>query len=215
MKTSGWADIIRAIKTPISLLALVTLIIGSLVLTADNPVVTWTALLLLFLLALFSIVYGIKNNALFPSEIRSIWSKNDLPLEESERDAWLGKWNCQWTYRATDGQLKPYVDDILDIGEIDQKSGELSGIGHSSYAAGLEYTLRGRVSNKSVAHIFYTSPAKTAGLSGMVILSRPPIGEITGWWLGAGRKGGDIGGGVTMDRHENNLDFELRNYDTS
>ncbi len=107
MKTSGWADIISAIKTPISLLALVTLITGSFVHVAKNPVVTMTALLLLFLIALVTIVYAIKNNALFPSEIRSIWSKNDLPLEESERDSWLGKWNCQWTYRTKDGQLKP------------------------------------------------------------------------------------------------------------
>ncbi len=107
------------------------------------------------------------------------------------------------------------MDDIIDIREIDDKSGELSGIGHSSYAAGLEYSLKGRVSNKSVAHLFYTSPAETAGLSGMVILSRPPLGEITGWWLGAGRKGGDIGGGVTMARHEKNLEFELKTYETS
>ena len=215
MKTDGWVEIIKSIKTPISLLALITLIVGSLLHFIDDKVITWAALALLFIITLSSIAYAIKNNSLFPNEIRSIWSKHDLPLEENERDSWLGKWNCQWTYRARDNQLNPYVDDIIEITEIDCKSGELSAIGHSSYVEGSEYFFRGRVSNKSVAHLFYTSPAETAGLSGMVILSRSPIGNITGWWIGAGREGGDIGGGVTAERHENNLDFKIKNYEVS
>lgn len=213
MKISGWADIISSIKTPISLLALITLIIGSLLHFTNNPAITWTAIFLLFLIAIFCLAFAMKYNAIFPHEIKSIWSKNDLPLDESERDSWLGKWNCRWTFRTKDSKLKPYVDDIIEIREIECKSGELSGIGHSSYVEGSKYFLRGRVSNKRIAHIFYTSPAETAGLSGMVILNRPPIGEIEGWWLGAGRKGGDIGGGVKMERHENNLKFKVRNYE--
>jgi len=215
MKIDGWIELIKSIKTPISLLALITLIVGSLLHFNDDPVIAWSAILLLFLIAIFSIVYAIKYQALFPSEIRSIWSKNDLPLDESERDAWQGKWNCRWTYRTKDNELKPYVDDIIEIRTIDYKSGELSGIGHSSYVEGSDYLLRGRVSNKRVAHLFYTSPKETAGLSGMVILSRPPIGKITGWWIGAGRSGGDTGGGVTMERRKNNTKFEIKNYTVS
>jgi len=213
MKTDGWVEIIKSIKTPISLLALITLIVGSLLHFTDDTTIAWSALALLFTITLFSIAYAIKNKSLFPIEIRSIWSRHDLPLEENERNSWLGKWNCRWTYRALDNQLKPYVDDIIDIKEIDPENGELSAIGHSSYLEGAEYFFRGRVSNKRVAHLFYTSPSETAGLSGMVILSRSPIGKITGWWIGAGREGGDIGGGVTAERHENNIDFKIKNYE--
>lgn len=212
MKISGWVEIIKSVKTPISLLALITLIVGSLLHFNTGPVIRWGSMALLFVIAIFSIVYAIKFKSLFPTEIRSIWSKNDLPLEKNERDSWLGKWNCRWTFRTRDNQLKPYVDDIVEIQRIDCDSGELTGVGFSSYVEGSRYFLRGRVSNKRVAHIFYTSPAETAGLSGMVILCRPPLGDISGWWLGAGRKGGDIGGGVTMERHENNPDFEINKY---
>ncbi|MDH3972714.1 MAG: hypothetical protein OEV42_00425 [Deltaproteobacteria bacterium] len=215
MKTNGWVEIIKSIKTPISLLALITLIVGSLLHFNPDPVSRWAAIFLLFIITIFTIAYAIKYKSLFPTEIRSIWSKNDLPLEESERDSWLGKWNCRWTFREKDNQLKPYVDDIIEINEIGCNSGELTGMGFSSYIEGSKYFLKGRVSNKRIAHIFYTSSAETAGLSGMVILSRPPIGDITGWWLGAGRKGGDIGGGVTMERHENNLDFKIKKYEIS
>ncbi len=215
MKIEGWVGIIKSIKTPISLLALITLIVGSLLISNDNKIIIVASLALLFLITLFSIVYMLKSNSLVPNEIRSIWSKRDLPLEESERDSWLGKWNCRWTYRARDNRLKPYVDDIIEIKEIDSKTGELSAIGHSSYSEGSNYFFKGRVSNKRVAHLFYTSPSETAGLSGMVILSRPPVGDIEGWWLGAGREGGDIGGGVTAERHENNIEFEIKNYDVS
>ncbi|HXH64729.1 MAG TPA: hypothetical protein VNH42_04370, partial [Mariprofundaceae bacterium] len=124
MKISGWAEIINSIKGPLSLLALITLIVGSELHFSPGPVVRWSTMLILFAITLFCIVYIMKNNALFPTEIRSIWSKNDLPLEESERNAWLGKWNCQWTYRTKDNQLRPYVDDMIEIQEIDGKSGE-------------------------------------------------------------------------------------------
>lgn len=214
MKMNGWAEIIKSIKTPISLLTLITLIVGSLLHFNSEPAITWAAILLLFIIAIFSIVYVSKNKSLFPMEIRSIWSKNDLPLEAHKRDAWLGKWNCRWTVRDKDGQLIPYVDDIIEIKKIDCQNGELIGHGLSSYEEGEKYSLRGRVSNKGVAHLFYTSPVATAGLSGMVILSKPPIGKISGWWLGAGRKGGDIGGGVTMEQHTHKPDFKIKNYTT-
>lgn len=159
------------------------------------------------------IYHCIKNNSLFPSEIRSIWSKNDLPLDKGESEAWLGKWNCRWTFRSKDNQLKPYVDDIIEISEVDSETGELTGFGHSSYTEGARYILKGRASNKRVAHIFYTSPTAIVGLSGMAILNRPPVGDVTGWWIGAGRQGGDTGGGVIMERHENDTAFKLQNYD--
>ncbi|HEC19730.1 MAG TPA: hypothetical protein ENI97_10355 [Gammaproteobacteria bacterium] len=213
MITDTWVDIIKSIKTPVSFLVLITLVVGYLLHDSDNPIILLGGLALLFLITITCIVYAIKHNALFPGEIRSIWSKNDLPLSTEEAQAWLGKWNCRWTYRDTNNQLKPYVDDIIEITEVDQDSGEITGIGYSSYIENENYFLRGRASNKRVAHLFYTSPAATAGLSGMVILSRPPLGDITGWWLGAGRKGGDVGGGVIMQRHEENPDFEIRNYD--
>lgn len=212
---NSWLEIIRSIKSILSLLVLITLCLAVVLILNQDPIVTSLALLLLFLITLFCIIYAVKNESLFPAEIRSIWSENDLPIDESEKEAWIGKWNCRWTYRKKDSQIKPYVDDIIEIKDVDCKSGELTGIGFSSYAKGSKYFLRGRISNKRVAHLFYTSSAETAGLSGMVILSRPPIGEITGWWLGAGRKGGDIGGGVTMEPHKNNLNFKIKNYEVS
>jgi len=212
---NSWVEIIKSIKSLLGLLALIVVIVGSVIIIKDDQSVTFIGILLLFLISIFSMIYAIKNESLFPTEIKSIWSKNDLPIEENERGSWLGKWNCRWTFRAKDNQLKPYVDDIIEIKEVDYKSGELTGVGYSSYVEGSEYYFKGRISNKRVAHMFYTSPAESAGLSGMVILSRPPIGEITGWWIGAGRKGGDIGGSVTMERHENNPDFEIKYYEIS
>ena len=213
MKIEGWADVISSVKTPLSLLALITLGIYYLFSISTLPYIKIFLLVILFIITVACLAFVAKNKMIFPSEIRSIWSENDLPLRQQNADAWLGKWNCHWTYTTKDNELKPYVDDIIEIRQIDPKSGELSGVGFSSYVAGAEYTLKGRVSNKHVAHIFYTSPAETAGLSGMVILSRPPIGRITGWWLGAGRKGGDIGGSVTMQRHEEDEDFIMQNYE--
>lgn len=213
METGNWVNIIKSIKTPISMLVLVTLIVGSLLHVTDDPIVQWGALILLFIIVISCLIHAIKNNALFPNEIISIWSKNDLPLDIGENEAWLGRWNCRWTFRSKDNQLKPYVDDIIEISEVDCETGEITGFGHSSYTKGARYTLKGRASNKRVAHIFYTSPTATSGLSGMVILNRPPIGDITGWWIGAGRKGGDTGGGVIMERHDNDTEFKLQNYE--
>ena len=213
MKIDKWAEIISSVKTPMSLLALITLIIGYLLSVNSDSIVQWSLIVLFFLITVSCLVYVMKNKQLFPSEIQSIWSKNDLPLTKESADAWLGKWNAHWTYTAKDNSQKPYLDDIVEIKEIDFKTGELTASSASTYVENEEYILKGRVSNKRIAHIFYTSPAKAAGLSGMVILSRPPLGDIKGWWLGAGRKGGDIGGGVTMQRHEENKDFALKTYE--
>lgn len=215
MKIDGWTDLIKSVKTPLRLLTLITLIFGSLLYSNTDPKVVWMSLVVLFLITVFCLFYVAKNKTLFPSEIKSIWSKNDLPLTPEERDAWLGSWNCRWTYTSKEGELLPYVDDVIEIENIECVSGELSGIGLSSYVEGDRYFLKGRVSNKRVAHVFYTSSAETAGLSGMFILNRPPIGNITGWWLGAGRSGGDIGGGVTMEKSGKNKDFVIKNYELS
>lgn len=212
MKVGGWADVIGSVKTPLGLLALITLIIGGLLYRYDSGPIASVSLIILGFLAIFCVLYIAKDKTLFPTEIKSIWSKNDLPLESEHKDAWLGKWNCRWTYRTKENEILPYVDDIIEIQDIDIDSGEIAGVGHSSYIEDGNYFLRGRVSNKNLAHVFYTSPAETAGLSGMVIMSRTPLGEITGWWLGAGRRGGDIGGGVTLERHETNPNFEIKNY---
>ena len=52
------------------------------------------------------------------------------------------------------------------------------------------------------------------GLSGVVILRMSPMGKIDGWWLGTGRKDGDIGGEVTWTRasEDPEKDFQLRSY---
>lgn len=212
MKFGVWGDIIRSVKTPLSLLALIILGVCWLLYKYSSGPVAWTSLGILCFVTIFCVLYIAKDKTLFPAEIKSIWSKSDLPLDPEQRGAWLGKWNCKWTYRTKENKILPYVDDIIEIQDVDIDTGELVGIGHSSYIEGGNYFLRGRVSNKSLAHVFYTSPAETAGLSGMVILSRPPIGDITGWWLGAGRKGGDIGGGVTLEKHDKNPNFEIKNY---
>ena len=112
--------------------------------------------------------------------------------------------------------MKPYVDDVIEIESVNPETGELIGTGVSSYSEGKKYFLRGRVSNKRIAHVFYTSPAEEAGLSGMVILSRHPIGRVEGWWLGAGRDGGDIGGGFAMEKVDSDSsNFKMRNYEIS
>lgn len=215
MKIPDWFNVIKDVHKPIQLLAFLSAIVATLILFTKDFHVTWVSLLILLIVTVACIVDLMKNKAMLPTEIRSIWSKHDLPLEKSEGDSWIGKWNCRWTYHTKDRQLKPYVDDIIEIEAVDYKSGVLSGIGHSSYVEGEKYYLRGRASRKGVAHIFYTSPRETAGLSGMVILNHPPIGEIVGWWIGVGRKREDIGGGVTMERHEKNTNFKLKTYEVT
>lgn len=214
MDTSGWVDIIKSIKTPMALVALIVLILGTvLVIPNIEFKIKLIVLAVMIIFLIFIVAWAVKNDALFPVEIKSIWSQSDLPLSDTQRDAWLGKWNCRWTYLDQHGLLKPYVNDMIEIREIDSKTGALSGGGISSYVEGKEYPLRGRVSNKSVTHIFYSSPAETVGLTGMFILKMMPMGEVSGWWIGTGRKGGDVGGDVTMERHEKNPDFKLENFE--
>ncbi len=216
MKIDGWADILSSVKTPISLLALISLIVGSLLHSQSGPKIIWLSFLLLFLVTTTCVIYIAKTKTLFPSEIKSIWSKSDLPLPKQESEAWIGKYNCRWTYRTKNNEMKAYVDDVIEIESVDPATGELVGTGLSSYTEGNKYFLRGRVSNKRIAHVFYTSSSEEAGLSGMVILSRPPVGGVTGWWLGAGRDGGDIRGAVTMEKRENDSsNFEIRSYEVS
>lgn len=215
MNIKGWAGLITAVKTPFNILVLIILIVGTILFKTfgQNPLFDAFMILILVSAPLYGIYLNARQKALMPDEIRSIWSKNDLPLNIQLAEAWLQKWNCRWSFQSKNNDLKPYVDDIIEIEHVDQETGELIGKGYSSYHKDVFYKLHGRISNKGVAHIFYTSPKESAGLSGMIILNRPPLGNMTGWWIGAGRKGGDIGGGVIMEKHENNPDFVIQNYE--
>ncbi len=104
------------------------------------------------------------------------------------------------------------MDDIIEITDVNSNAGELTGVGYSSYVKDKQYSLRSRTSNKSVAQIYYSSPDTHTGLSGIVILNCPPIGNINGWWIGAGRHREDTGGGVSLEKHSETPAFELKNY---
>lgn len=216
----SWPKILESIRTPLSLMGLIVLVMA-VILIIVLPKVEGLQLQVLIIIGSFIVLFAVivamtlhtfsKGNP-YPEEILSIWSKEDLPISELEKQCWLGKWNCRWTYRSIKGELLPYVDDVVNIESIDPDTGKLNGTAISAYGSGETYRIVGRISNKRIAHIFYSSPPPRTGLSGMAILSRPPVGDLSGWWLGAGRQGGDIGGGVTMSKAQVGDNFELKVY---
>jgi len=215
----SWWKILESVKTPLSLLGLIVLVVSTVLTFTITRLTGIPQIILIFgsLFLLFAVVVVVttrsfRKQSRFPEEIPSIWSSEDLPISESEKACWLGKWNCRWTYRTKKRELKPYVDDVVNIETIDTETGKFTGTAISAYGEGVTYKIVGRISNKRIAHIFYSSPPPRSGLSGMAILRRPPIGDMDGWWLGVSRDGGDIGGGVSWSRSQTGDSFQVRFY---
>lgn len=147
-----------------------------------------------------------------PSEISSLWTEDDIPIPKEYAQSLIERWNCQWTYRTTAGELAPYVDDTIVIEDVDDKTGKISGRGLSAYGPDANYKVFGRVSKRGLMHLFYSTPPPKMGLSGMVILRIKPMGDLKGWWLGAGREGGDVGGFTSWTRAKADQDFQRKVY---
>ena len=147
-----------------------------------------------------------------PSEISSLWTEDDIPLPKEYAQSLIERWNCQWTYRTPAGELVPYVDDTIVIEDVDDKTGKISGRGLSAYGSDANYKILGRVSKRGLIHLFYSTPPPKMGLSGMVILRITPMGDLRGWWLGAGREGGDVGGFVYWKRAKTDQEFQREVY---
>lgn len=147
-----------------------------------------------------------------PSEISSLWTKDDIPIPKEYSQSLIGRWNCQWTYRTPAGELAPYVDDTIVFEGVDDKTGKIIGRGLSAYEPDSNYKVFGRVSKRGLMHLFYSSPPPRMRLSGMVILRIKPMGNLTGWWLGVGREGGDVGGFTSWTRAKADQDFQRKVY---
>lgn len=218
-----WPQILKSIQTELGLMGIIIFIIAAILIyvlpSVDGDmqaVIIIGSLCLLFTIILAIMLHVFIRGNPYPEEVMSIWDEQDFPLSKSERECWLGKWNCRWTYRSASGELHPYINDVIDIESIDVKTGRLKGIGSSAYDNGVtHYKIAGRISNDRTAYIFYSSPPPRTGLSGIAILRRPLVGNLNGWWLGAGRDNGDIGGEVSMSKSQGNNDFELKVYPAS
>jgi hypothetical protein len=206
----------RAAKHTLALYALVVLTVEAGLLTATKLTEgTSQTVLIIGMVTVLALVVAVagwrytKPQDDVPSEVAALWTDEDIPLPSPLTQSWIGTWNCRWSFRAANGKLRPYVDDRVSIESVDQKTGKVTGRGLSAYACGETYAIHGRASRRRLAHFFYSSPAPRFGLSGMVILRMTPVGEVRGWWLGAGRDGGDVGGEITWTRAEHDHDKEF------
>lgn len=148
------------------------------------------------------------------SSIDPLWNEDHLPVDSTHGDLWIGEWNCSWFYKNKKNQLAPYVDDTIKITSLDKKTGLIEGKGTSCYGP-QEYIVKGRVSKKGIAHIFWLSPPPRFGMTGMAILSFKSDGSINGWWLGISRKSTEIGGNVVWARPNKNKDHKVLAYEAS
>jgi len=210
--------IINTIETPLKLYALIALIVdGSLIATAlaldagtDRTILIIGSIILLLAIIVFT---GLKimNKSPLPKEINAMWTSEDIPLTEEITNSWRGQWNAEWTYKYKKDEFRKYVDDQIFFEKIDMKTGEFEGYGISSYETKKRYILRGRISKRGICHLFYSS-SPPYSLSGVSIIKMSPMGELSGWWLGVGRKGGDIAGEVQLKKGYPNDDFEIKAY---
>lgn len=217
--TNSKSSLIRTIETPLKLFALIALIVdGSFFAAAltmepdsnDRTILIVGSIILLLVIIIFT---GLKilNKSPLPKEIKAMWTGKDIPLTEDIANSWRGQWNAKWTYKNNKDELKKYVDDQIFFEKIDNATGEFEGYGISAYDTKTRYILRGRISKRGICHLFYSSNPPYS-LSGVSILKMSPMGEIIGWWLGVGRKGGDVGGDVQLRKGYPNDDFEIKAY---
>lgn len=85
----SWGKIIESVKTPLSLLALVVLVIAAILTSTISKMSGIQQVILIFrsFILLIAIVIAVTVRSLgkrshFPEEITSIWSKEDLPITE-------------------------------------------------------------------------------------------------------------------------------------
>jgi hypothetical protein len=214
------AKVVDKINSTLGLYALVALIIEAGLITAVVMTAGTDRTLLisglLFVLLTVVVVAGVKyQRSTEQSHIVSIdplWDEEHIPVTTDQRDLWIGEWRFRWTYKDKDKNLRPYIDDVILITEIDCRTGFLEGKGRTAYE-GPDYLVKGRISRKGVAHILWISPPPRFGMAGMVILSYGSEGILSGWWLGTSRDFREIGGHVTWERSRGNTGVEINRYE--
>jgi hypothetical protein len=133
----------------------------------------------------------------------------DAPISAQNVARWLGRWNCRWMIHVEGGHLAPYVDDGITLQHIAPETGMVCGVGHTAYGSGGTYKVRGRIASERIGIFIYSSSESLfSGLDGVFIVRMNAVGEVSGWWLGRGRDGMDIGGRVILRRHKDNEPFE-------
>lgn len=127
-------------------------------------------------------------------------------LEPGQVKDYLTDWHCRWCARTDDGGLVNYLDDTVEVTNVDAASGEMEAEATIVYEdkPGQKYKLTGRVSKKGLAHLYYSSPHPYQEKKGMVILQFDfQKDTASGWWLGEGRTNEtkkSVGGEVTWWR---------------
>jgi hypothetical protein len=167
-------------------------------------------IIILILVVLFAGWRYTSPGEALPTEVKSLWTKEDIPIPQKYADNLKDRWNSHWTYRRPEGDLVPYVDDTIIIEDVDCKTGGIIGRGLSAYGKDANYDLRGRASKRGLMHLFYSTPPPKVGLSGMLILRITPMGDLNGWWLGTGREGENAGGFVKWERAEAGDEFQRK-----
>ncbi len=211
----------RNIKTTIGLFGAIVLAIESVLFLlakdatgGDKTILIVGMLLILVLVVVIAGWRYVKHGDRPTSDVQSLGAAADLPLGSGAVRNWCGTWNCRWTYQAGDGTMKPYVDDRVNIEELNARTGKLSGVGFSLYAPGETYRIRGQVSKRRMAQLSYGGTGPFDALSGFVLLSMSPTRQVQGWWLGIARNGVHTGGRVTWERSQEGDAFEPQAYRT-
>lgn len=147
--------------------------------------------------------------------LSEFWGPQNYPIPLDAARNWAREWHSRWAYRDLNGELRPYVDDVIILDEPEGDDGFISGRGRSTYEKGVFYHVAGLVSTRDVGFFYYSTPGKSQ-LAGMFILKMNPMGtKARGWWLGSGRdEGQDIGGQVGWTwAEEDDAGFQPKTYD--
>jgi len=109
------------------------------------------------------------------------------------------------------GHLAPYIDDGITLQHIASETGIVRGVGHTAYGSGRMYKVKGRIVGGRIGIFIYSSDESLfSGLDGMFIVRMNAVGEVSGWWVGSGRDGMQIGGRVILERYKDNEPFEFK-----
>jgi hypothetical protein len=137
----------------------------------------------------------------------------DAPISAQNVARWLGRWNCRWMIHVEGSHLAPYIDDGITLQHIASETGTARGVGHTAYGSGGTYKVKGRIIGGRIGIFIYSSDESlSSGLDGMFIVRMNAVGEVSGWWVGRGRDGMEIGGRVILERYKDNEPFEPKLY---
>jgi hypothetical protein len=223
---SKWnpSEIMREADNTLRLYALIAVIVelglaGAVAMTEGTDRTLLIAGMLLVLLTVV-VMAGLKfvkpqggaafTDAGMPGAIGSLGGQ---PVSDEDARCWEGPWNCRWAYRTDSGELRPYVDDRIRIDSVDRRDGSVKGTGISVYEKDFQYQISGRVNAEdNFAQLIYSTPPPRVRLAGLFIVRLTTSGDLSGWWLGTDREGGDIGGAVTCTKPERDHGFHPRDH---